>query len=107
MQIAKNLTDPVDGFPLGKRNLIIDRDSKYCDAFRHLLKLSGVTPLLLPACSPNLNAFAGRFVRSIKEECLDHLILFSERALQHAVTQFIDHYHGERPHQGMNNCPLT
>ncbi len=102
-QIARNLTDAEDGFLLGKRFLIIDRDTKYCEAFRHLLETSGVKPLRLPRRSPNLNAFAERFVRSIKEECLSRLILFNERSLRHAIKQYIDHYHEERPHQGVGN----
>ena len=106
MQMARNLTDPIDGFLLDKRVLIIDRDSKYCEAFRHLLESSGVKPVRLPARSPNLNAFAERFVRSIKEECLGRLILFSEGSLRHAITQYVEHYHEERPHQGVGNRPI-
>ncbi len=105
MQMARNLTDPIDGFLVDKRFLIIDRDSKYCEAFRHLLDSSGVKPVCLPARSPNLNAYAERFVRTIKEECLSRLILFSERSLRHAVDQYIEHYHDERPHQGIGNRP--
>jgi transposase InsO family protein len=106
MQIAKTLTDPFDGFLLGKRYLIIDRDTKYCDAFVHLLNGAGVKMVRLPAKSPNLNAYAERFVRTIKEECLGQLILFSERSLRHAVDQYIEHYHDERPHQGIGNQPI-
>ena len=106
MQIARNLTDVEDGLLLGKRFLIIDRDSKYCEAFRHLLETSGVKPIRLPPQSPNLNAFAERFVRSIKEECLGRLILFSEGSLRHAITQYVEHYHEDRPHQGVGNRTL-
>jgi transposase InsO family protein len=106
MQVAKNLTDPFDGFLLGKRYLIIDRDTKYCDAFVHLLNGAGVKMVRLPAKSPNLNAYAERFVRTIKEECLGQLILFSERSLRHAVDQYLEHYHDERPHQGIGNQPI-
>lgn len=78
MQVARNLTDPIDGFLRNKRLLIIDRDAKYSEAFRHLLRMSGVEPVRLPAKSPNLNAYAERFVRSIKNECTDRLIFFGE-----------------------------
>jgi putative transposase len=81
MQIARNLTDPVDGFISGKRIIIIDRDRKYCDAFR------------LPPRSPNLNAWVERFVRSIKEECLSKMIFFGERSLHRAIKQYLAHYH--------------
>ncbi len=107
IQVARNLTDPVDGFLLDKRFLIMDRDSKFCEAFRHLLKTSGVKAISLPARSPNLNAYAERFVRTIKEECLCRLILFSERSLRYAVDQYIEHYQDERPHQGIGNRPIV
>ncbi len=106
MQMARNLTDPIDGVLVDKRFLIIDRDSKYGEAFRHLLESSGVKPVRLPAQSPNLNAYAERFVRTIKEECLSRLIFFSERSLRYAIDQYIEHYHEERPHQGLGNRPI-
>ncbi len=103
MQIARNLTDPVDGFVSDKRFIIIDRDRKYCDAFQALLKNAGTEPLRLPPRSPNLNAWIERFVRSIKEECLSKMIFFGERSLRRAVTQYLAHYHAERNHQGLDN----
>jgi putative transposase len=71
-QCARQLTDPLDGFLLGKRYLVHDRDTKYTQAFDALLKDSGVEPIVLPPRSPNLNAYCERFVRSIKEEALSH-----------------------------------
>ena len=71
--------------------------------FRRLLTDSGVECLRLPAKSPNLNAFAERFVLSIKSECLEHLILFSEGQLRRAVSEYVAHYHTERNHQGLGN----
>ena len=62
--------------------------------------------LRLPPRSPNLNAFAERWVRSVKHECLSHLILFGERSLRRALIQFQEHYHEERNHQGKSNVPL-
>ncbi len=106
MQMARNLTDPIDGFLVDKRFLIIDRDSKYCETFRHLLESSGVKPVRLPARSPNLNAYAERFVRTIKDECLSRLIFFSERSLRYAIDQYIEHDHEERPHQSLGNRPI-
>lgn len=71
MQIARNLTDPEDGFLRGKRYLILDRDTKYSDAFRSVLVRDGIQVIRLPPQSPNLNAFAERFVRSIKRGMLE------------------------------------
>jgi transposase InsO family protein len=107
MQVAKSVSDPFDGFLLGKRYLIIDRDSKYCDAFVHLLKGAGVKMVRLPAKSPNLNAHAERFVRTIKQECTDRLIFFGDRSVYRAVVQFLEFYNRERFHQGMDNELLT
>ena len=107
MQMAKNVTDVFGGFLLGKRFLIMDRDSKYCEAFRHILSTSGIEPIRLPPRSPNLNAYMERFVKSIKYECTDRLVLIGERSLYRAVDQYLEFYNGERFHQGMSNRLLT
>ena len=102
-QLARNLLDAGDGFLRGVQYLILDRDPLYSAAFRRLLRDSGVKPLLLPARSPNLNAFAERFVLSVKSECLDRIVPLGEAHLRAAVRAFVAHYHEERPHQGLNN----
>ena len=83
-------------------NLILDRDPLYSAAFRRLLRDSGVKPLLLPARSPNLNAFVERFVLSVKSECLDRIVPLGEAHLRAAVRAFVAHYHEEPPHQGVH-----
>lgn len=83
--------------------MLHDRDSKFCTSFQDTLRSAGIQPLNLPARSPNLNAFAERWVRSIKSECLSKLILLGEASLHRAITQFIEHYHLERPYQGKSN----
>jgi transposase InsO family protein len=103
MQIGRNLTDPDDGFLAHKRFLIIDRDSKYSLAFRTLLNNSGVEIVRLPPRSPNLNAYAERFVRSIKSECLGRMIFFGERSLRKAARDDAAHYHRERNSQELDN----
>ncbi len=103
LQIARNLTDAFDGFLLEKRYLILDRDGKYTLAFRDFLTDAGTNIVRLPARSPNLNAYAERFVLSAKTECLDRMIFFSEKALRRALAAFVEHYHRERPHQGLDN----
>lgn len=102
-QVAKNLTDPLDGFLSPGGYVLMDRDGKYSAAFRHLLKSAEVHVLRLPARSPNLNAYSERFMRSLKEECVERLIFFGEGALRNAVREFLGHYHAERNHQGLDN----
>ena len=101
-QCARLLTDPFDGFLLGKRYRIHDRDTKYTQAFDALMKASGVEPVLLPPRSPNLNARCERFVRSIKEEALAQMVKLGERALYYVIQQYLAHYHHERNHQGLD-----
>jgi putative transposase len=105
-QCARQLAGPFDGFLLGKRYLLHDRDTKFTQAFDGLLKGSGVGPIVLPARSPNVNVYAERWVRSIKEECLTWLILFGEASLRHVLTQYVEHFHHERNHQGKGNVLL-
>jgi putative transposase len=102
-QIARNLIDCEEGFLQGKRFLIMDRDEKFTEAFRAILDDEGVEAVRLPPRSPNLNPHLERFIRSLKEECLSRMIFFGERMLLAAVNQFLDHYHGERNHQGLGN----
>jgi len=102
-QIARNLTDCVEGLLTGKRYLIHDRDPLFTDEFLRTLKVANVESVKLPARSPNLNAYAERFVRSIKASCLERLILFGESSLRTAVQNFVIHYHRERNHQGLDN----
>ena len=102
-QTAHRLTDAVDGFLVGHRVLICDRDSKWTDDFRRIVQSAGVRIVLMPVRAPNANAYAERFVRSIREECLDRRILFGERRLFRALDEFVAHYHGERNHQGLGN----
>ena len=102
-QIARNLTDGVDGFLKGCKFLIHDRDPLFTAGFRNILRDEGIKSVRLPRRSPNLNALAERFVRSIKEECLDQMILFSEKSLRYAITEYVGHYHRERNHQGLES----
>jgi len=102
-QIARNLTDGTDGFLTQKRLLIHDRDPVFTHEFREILKSVGVRAMRLPPKSPNLNAYCERFIRSIKEECLDRIIPIGESHLRHAVYEYVEHYHRERNHQGMGN----
>ena len=105
-QVARNATMQDTGYLNGCRYLLHDRDQKFCREFRETLAAGGVECTPIPARSPNLNAHAERWVRSIKEECLSKLILFGEKSLQRVVSNFLEHYHQERNHQGKDNLLL-
>ena len=101
-QVAKILTDVEDGFLRGKRYLIHDRDPLYTtEGFHEILKSSGIEPVKLPARSPDLNCYAERYVKSVKSECLDYLILSSVTQLEYALGQYSEYYHHERIHQSL------
>jgi transposase InsO family protein len=106
-QIARNLTDCEDGFLSGKRYLIMDRDTKFTEAFRTILEDEGVESVRLPPRSPNLNPHIERSMRNVKEECLLKMIFFGGKMRRTAVSQFLEHYHGERNHQGLDNKIIT
>src|SRR6266478_1486280 len=106
MQVARNITMEAWGFLSPGQYLIHDRDGKYCPAFQHMIDAAGVTRVPLPPRSPNLNAYAERWVRSVKEECLSRLILFGEASLRHALAEYVEHFHHERNHQGKGNVLL-
>jgi putative transposase len=91
-QIGRNVTDAMDGILTGKRYLIHDRDPLFTAEFQGILAGVGVTSVKLPPQSPNLNAYAERFVRSVKESCLERLILFGENSLRTAAREFVAHY---------------
>jgi putative transposase len=102
-QVARNLSDAAEGFLVGKRYLIHDRDPLFTAEFLEVVGSSGVKSVKLPPRSPNLNAHAERFVRTIKESCLERMILFGEGSLRRAIREFVRHYHRERNHQGLGN----
>jgi putative transposase len=103
IRTTRGMLDAVDGFLLPHRFLVHDRDPLFTDRFAALLRSAGVEPVKLPPRSPNLNAYAERFVRSIKDECLSRLIPIGETHLRLAVEEYAEHYHLERNHQGLGN----
>jgi len=102
-QVGRNLVDMEDGFLRGRKYLIHDRDPLFTQSFQQALAAAGVKAVKLPPRSPNLNAYAERFVRTIKESCLDRIIIFGEQGLRTAISEFVTHYHFERNHQGLGN----
>ena len=105
-EMARNVTMEDVGFLINRRYLLHDRDSKYCCSFRQVIEAGNVKPLALPPRSPNLNTYAERWVRSVKEECLAKLILLGEGSLRRALRHYEAHYHEERNHQGKDNLLL-
>ena len=106
VQVARNVTMEEWGFLSPGQYLIHDRDTKFCAAFQQIIDDAGVERVVLPPRSPNLNAFAERWVRSVKEECLSRLILFGEDSLRHVLNEYVEHFHHERNHQGKGNVLL-
>ena len=102
-QVARNLTAADQGFLVGKRYILMDRDTKFSEAFRRIVQETGVKPVRLPPRSPNLNSHLERFWRSLREECVDRMIFFGETALRQAVKEFVTHFLCERNHQGLAN----
>jgi len=101
-QVARILTDCEEGFLKGKRYLIHDRDPLYrSEGFYDILQSSGIEPIKLPARSPDLNSIAERFVKSVKYDCLNYLILSSVKQLEYALNQYEEYYHHERIHQSL------
>ena len=105
-QVTRNLTDPFDGVLRGTRFLILDRDSKFSAQFRRTIINAGIEVIRTAVNAPNMNAFAespSASCGSIKSECLDKMVFFGEPSLQRAITEYVAHYHAERPHQGIGN----
>ena len=103
INMVRGLLDQVDGFLMGKRYLILDRDPVFTRHVRHLLRAAGTDVLRLPSRSPNLNAYAERFIGSVRRECLSKVIPLGDRHLRRILREYVDHYHLERPHQGLDN----
>ncbi|MBN1568127.1 MAG: transposase [Acidobacteria bacterium] len=103
LQIARNVSDAEVGFLRDKKYLLMDHDTKFSKPFQDTLANVDVKAIRLPPRSPNLNPDLERFMRSIKEECLERMIFFGEKSLHAATLGYMDHYHAERNHQGAGN----
>jgi len=103
-QVARTLTMADEGLLRAHRVLICDRDAKWSEAVRWLLRDSGIRIVQTPWRPPNLNTHAERFVRSIKHECLDRIMPLGEQHFQQSVSEYVAHYHYERNHQGLGNA---
>ncbi len=109
VQVARNATAVDTGWmkQVGAKYLIHDRDTKFCASWRHVLREAGVEPTAIPPNSPNLNAFAERWVRTVKRECTRRLWFIGYGGLCDVLHEYVRaHYNVERPHQGKGNRPL-
>lgn len=101
-QVTRTLT-ATDGLLSAHRVLICDHDHKWSGDVRQMLEDAGVHVVQTPFQAPNANAYAERFVRSIKQECLDRVMPLGERHFRQTVSEYVEHYHHERNHQGLGN----
>lgn len=102
-QIDRNLTDGFSGFLKGARFLVLDHDPLYTQYFQKIIEDTGVKVIQTRGGCPQQNGYAESFVSSIKRECLEKMIFIGENSLRRAVSQYIQHYHSERNHQGLDN----
>jgi hypothetical protein len=102
-QQARNLG--LDFFDAGARFLIRDRDSKYSGSFDEVVRSEGIRIVKTPVRAPKANAIAERFVRTVRSECLDWLLILNRRHLEHVPRVYPDHYNRQRPHRALDLRP--
>ena len=100
-QIARNMCDMWDGFMLGKKYLIHDRDPLFNKRFDSVFESISIEIKKLPPFMPQMNARMENFIRAIKTECLDKIIFTSERQLRLAVMEYLEYWNHYRPHAGL------
>jgi transposase InsO family protein len=103
IQQARNVTGDLTDADIAAKFLVRDRDTKYVASFDEVFKAEGTEILKTPYRTPNANAFAERFVRTVRSECLDHLLIVNEAHLECVLRSYACHYNGHRPHQGISH----
>ena len=106
-QQARNMCMEFEDNGISASHLIHDRDTKFTKQFDDIFRSDGLEVIKLPFKSPNMNAHCERVVRTIKNEALDYFIVFGEDHLNHIVSSFVEYYNTLRPHQGLENVPLS
>ncbi len=104
-QIARNFTSDLEDAGRRFRFLIRDRDAKFTASFDAVFSAIGIEEIQIPARSPRANAFAERWVRTAREDCLDHLLVLSQRQLEASLAEYVEHYDRARPHRGLQLTP--
>ena len=101
-QQARNLSCKLDERSEPVRYLIRDRDAKFCGPFDEVLRTEGIRVVRTPIRSPRANAFAERFVRTVRYELLDLTLICGRRHLDHVLRRYAEHYNAQRPHRGLH-----
>jgi hypothetical protein len=100
VQVARNFTSDLEDAGYRFRFLIRDRDTKFTASFDEVYRAVGISAIRTPVRSPKANAFAERFVRTVREDCLDHLLIYSRRHLESVLEAYVRHYNEAGPHRG-------
>jgi hypothetical protein len=101
-QAARNLLMNLDDHAHRFRFLIRDRDGKFAAAFDHVFAAAGIHVLKIPPRAPKANAYAERWVRTVRTECLDWILVWNRRHLERVLTNYVRHYNTARPHRGID-----
>lgn len=105
-QQARNASMQMGDWNLTATHLLIDHDTKYAGSFDIVLEAEGTEVKRVGPRAPNMNAYAERWVQTLRKECLDHFVILGESHLRHVTVEFVAHSNEERPHQSRGNVPL-